>query len=501
MIRHAKGVASYLPFVSILVVFAGFFYPSDPDLGYHLTIGSLVVTKLSFPTTDTFRVMSEQPEVAYSWLPAVSLYVAEAFGSVLGLRLWVILSLLVLTSLSTLIVFERLSVRQAAVVLFLASICFLQLATPRPRLWATIFLACLFLVLRTNHERERGLLRSLVPLSIVTILWANTHISVFLVLPIAGAYSFFAKLEHGAARALRGALAITAVLALAICFNPFGYRLYSLLPAFLPKGQEQVAPYIVELSGFLTMSSEPPVWWWPAILFMLFWVVLGVRTLRSIIRGPRPLGKRLLLRGLLVAISAGFLVLTIGSSRHLSLLIVSLLALLGEKERQKVALHQGSMLLGATVLVIAIFGGLLQADWGSTWYDNRFTSLRYPEQALASSGSYLVQAEPSEAHGRHAILTHFGKGHFTTWWLHQNGLASKAGVVLDGRSDSLGVHRFFLVQEAYRGQCMSELFERFGVSVVLVHVSDKLFDLLHADARWVAVGGGEIVSFVDVSRL
>lgn len=482
---------AFLPLLTVLHVFAAVVYPSDPDLGYHLAIGEHILSAGAFPEADLFRINSDAPEVAYSWLPDLTLAWTYRYFGVDGLRAWVMLSALVLSLVLIALVGDSGRQWQICVALVTLSIGLLQICGPRPRLWAAICLVLLLLKLR--NRTPQLVARECLAIGLIVAFWANVHVSATL----APLFVFIAQGVRATIMRNRKAwtrcAGLTFASSAAVLINPYSYRLFAMGFEFSPWTQRSIADSIVEMRGLLNLPAPYPIWVY-ALVFLTIWALY--RAVKQRLIDGVSLEDRAQSLGILVIVLV-CLLLTINSSRHANFLLISAAATLGLSGR-KVKIVNGAPLTGLATYLLVSASGLAAASPGRNWYDVSFSSPTYPERALESA-SPLLQS-PRDDGARWSIFAPFGKGHFITWWLRERGLSNAAAVFVDGRTDYLGRERFFTAQSIFREPCEEDLLA-LGADVILVEESSDLFEVLLNSPNFIPLGGDQIVAFAKMGDI
>ncbi|MBL7662685.1 hypothetical protein JNK13_08030 [bacterium] len=488
---------AYLPALLVLFIYAGFCSPVDPDLGYHLTVGEQVLSRFAVPTIDSFRFDSQDPELAYSWLPAVYLYFAHSFGGAWGLKVWLLIHVSFLAILLSYTVYDRIRPFNAAVLLLLASIALLQVVTPRPRLLALIVFG-LFLgyvkIRDINHERSQqrfGDRQTIAAVFLLSLVWANTHISCVLA-PLILLLDSVIALSINPRRSSLGyeCLRLLACI-LGLLFNPYGARIFQAATLYTPESQSMVAPYVLELRGFFDVLQPYPLWFWATLAFVVVAILQLVITLRIAFE------RRSLLQHLLVGfglvIFTGYL--TLQSSRNLSFFILSTIWMLATIKVPQPKWARSASWLGIALAGVAFVVGI-QASQARGRYDQ---VEGYFAKAPISEGLEVVR--PLISQGKVGtkvwrIFTAPDKGHFVNWWLTHYRLQKRAKVFVDGRTDALGVKRFFTAEEALWGPCFEKTLDDIQADIAIVNLKHPLFEQLLQNKNWVPLGGATEVTFV-----
>ncbi len=505
--RSAISSCSLLPLFTLLYLFAAFISPHDPDLGYHLSIGNSILNTFTFPQNDTFRVDSTAPELAYSWLPGVFLALTEQGAGVLGLRLWIILTIFLITLISAMLIVSRRTIVQSVFLLVPLSLALFQICSPRPRLFAALLFVALLFFLREDTFSKGGsfLLKRIIAIFFIVSLWANSHISVFLALPVIAMFSVGCFLQKQKGYTMKEmALYLTAAL-LALFFNPYGLKLYTLLYDFSPYHQQAIASKIIELVGITEFQDTWPIWVAPNFYLFGMWILFSSMLLvRAVIKvkAQREISFRTFFSSFpddflgASLIATFFAVLSYSSARHAHLFSLAAIFALSCGPKKDFIFKPLYSQFGIILFIFATVVGMSQGVWGTYWYTPHATNQYYPVIAMEGLERAIQTAKKPLR-----ILTPFSKGHFVTYWLNQRDLSSKAKVVLDGRIDLLGRSRFFPVFDAYNGICSLDTLNFFTVDIVLVEEHDELFEILNTNPEWVAISGDTIVSFMRTSLI
>jgi hypothetical protein len=484
-----------LPALIPLILFAGFYFPDDPDLGYHLNIGSDILDFQQFPSVDRYRVDSDSPEIAYSWLPDVALELSHRAAGVLGLKLWVASSVALLCFIVIGLLAGRLPLHLLAVALLISSVCLFQVVGPRPRLWSMLCFGTFLLTMRNYIESKLSRnMTSMTAALAVVVIWANSHLSV-VVAPVVAAVLLGARaLEFRSLQGLLKDVILILGILIALLCNPYGASIVELAIGFSPSGQGSIAPYIVELLGFFGLPNPKPVWFWAGLLLLLCVVVFLVKELPAL--KTRDNHGQGLLGPLLVAIV--FAILTFLSSRHFGFFVLAALSLFGYSFRGLPRFPNMASLVGGFLALLGFVVGFQQSHPAQHWYEKNISGV-YPVEALEALREDL--ARPLEGNERRTVLTPFANGHFTSWWLRKNKLLVNAGVFLDGRSDELGRSRFLGVYNLYKGESYPEFLDQQSIDFILVPSESDLMDLLSSDTNWTSVGGKQLIAFRRTAAL
>lgn len=198
----------------------------DPDLGWHLRTGELVIHH-GFTTTDPWSFASSQPWVLHEWGGEVLMYASYALAGYPGVIAW----RFALTGLLGLLLI-RACRRHAGsgISVVITCLAFLTLwprMTERPQLLSFCILAAVLPALRESVQRGRS------PwwLPAVILVWVNVHAMWSIGLLFYGALTLGRILEVGPSRwrEYRSLIAIGALCGLALLGNPSGVHVLGIL--------------------------------------------------------------------------------------------------------------------------------------------------------------------------------------------------------------------------------------------------------------------------------
>jgi hypothetical protein len=250
-LRRALGL------FSMLVVVMGFAATgirplADPDLGWHLRTGELILHS-GFVRTDPWSFASSRPWVLHEWGGEVVMYLAYQAGGYHGL---IVLRVLLMLVLATLIIRACLREAGPAITCVVGALAFESLwprATERPQLISFCILAAVLPALRRAIDRRQPPWW-LIP---VTYLWANIHALWPVGLMLYGALVLGMMIETGfhSWRTYRPFLIIGAVSGIVVTATPNGPALLSI---FKLGGAQFIgefgAPSILTLSNFSAVA-------------------------------------------------------------------------------------------------------------------------------------------------------------------------------------------------------------------------------------------------------
>lgn len=278
-------------FVLAFILGAGWPWPYDPDIWWHLKTGEWIVAHGSVPWADPFGANTHGERwIAYSWLAEVLFYKVDQLAPNLGLH--VLQGGVVGASIAILFVHARAVSGSLKLALLLCGIFLVPIMswTARPQIFSFLFVAFTMLVLWQGGHKNRNAWWMLPPLM---MLWANIHVyfivGLGLVFVMVGEpWLRWFKGASGGQRPPRSDLALLMLCTTAPLLNPYGYHLYTEVYALAGHGASGwAADSIREL-------ASPSFHDWPMKMFFA-WIMLGM--LAFIVSDRCPKGTSLFLFG------------------------------------------------------------------------------------------------------------------------------------------------------------------------------------------------------------
>lgn len=168
--KHKQNM-NLVNFLAIFLIAIVFFFHNltiiDPDFGFHIRMGELILGK-GFPQKDPFSyTMSSYPVVDHEWL--IDIFLAKTFPTLGFLGLSAIFS--ILTLLTIFLVMPRNAAKFFLMPFFLSSAILISFVGIRPQVLTWLFTAILLKILLDKKVWAK--FRFLIPL--LFLLWANLH--------------------------------------------------------------------------------------------------------------------------------------------------------------------------------------------------------------------------------------------------------------------------------------------------------------------------------------
>ncbi len=167
-----RKVVWILLFVAIFLIYLK--TPTDPDFGWHLRNGGVILDQRQFPVADEYSHTMTGYKVADSW------WLGEVF--IVSLHRWggyapLVVIFTLLATLALVISLSAGSGRRSVVAYTLAALVGAILSTPmvgvRPQVFSFFFLAVVWWWVRQYLRQPRR--KSLLWLPLIFVVWANLH--------------------------------------------------------------------------------------------------------------------------------------------------------------------------------------------------------------------------------------------------------------------------------------------------------------------------------------
>ncbi len=176
----------------IAILFIGLFFMTlrpiaDPDFWWHLRTGQLIAETRSVPHADPFSSTNlGVPWIAHEWLTELLLHFLFKIGS-FGLLIFVFSAII---TTAFFLVYLRCPHGSrpyiAGLILLLGALATAPTWGVRPQM-LSLFLTSLFLYL-LDRFTQKGQLRYILPIPLITLIWVNLHAGFFLGLVVVGVY-------------------------------------------------------------------------------------------------------------------------------------------------------------------------------------------------------------------------------------------------------------------------------------------------------------------------
>jgi hypothetical protein len=265
---------------------AGLFRIREFDTFWHLVSGRWILEHRALPHTDPFRFSSAaEPWTDHEWLFQVFLSWVEQLGGLDGL---IVVRALIVATLATVLLLALRHTGVSLLTAFLLALCTLVLSRLRflirPELASLLGLAVLLATLQ--QFRRDGRMIRLIVLAGVVVFWANAHLGVLVVPPLAALYLIGTRLPGGTGSPNRGgqppswSIVVGAPLLFtaAIAINPNGIGVFG-VPG-------KIAAALHDLAGvnpeWLPLLSVPLPWVFVAMALLISTWVIEWRRIGSI---------------------------------------------------------------------------------------------------------------------------------------------------------------------------------------------------------------------------
>jgi hypothetical protein len=225
---------------------------ADPDTGWHLATGDLILREGKLPATDPWSFAAAgQPWYIISWLWDVKIELIHRMLGLSGVFFFTILAMAALGALLAYSLTKREYIGSDAMILTLLimGISLIEYASPRPHIAAYFFIVITHMILHRSRTREHS--RALFAIPAMMIAWVNIHGSFLVGLTLLGAYGLEALVARRFAWFKR--LFLIGVLCLPmLLLNPYGIEMYTAVMRTL---HSVITQYIVEWLPFVFGNS------------------------------------------------------------------------------------------------------------------------------------------------------------------------------------------------------------------------------------------------------
>jgi len=467
-----KYLKFFLMGIVLIALFSLFlsFFNLDPDFGWHLRTGQLIMEKGEIPHTDWYSfTLPNSPWLNHEWLSDI--VIGRIYG--LGGYLSLVVIFYFLVILPFYLFAKKYDLIYSAIPLFLGLLALKPYAGVRVQsaTWLLIYLTANFFLSEKWTQKK-----SLWFFPLIFLMWANLHASFAIGLLIFGfaiawevlnknlnnllgpnrGMLFLKTLSQGTAGAERDAapagadsrgsekitflglgktpIRTSSVFLASIVtslLNPYGYRIYPeiLSTMFTPF----VKTYISEWHGFFTGM------YWPSLLYMALFVVLVIIFRKKVSQ------KRLTL-------SVIFLAMAISSTRHFPLFIIISIPLLTDMMREfygkiDLALFQKIKPIVITFLLLAFILSIYFPTFPLV-----YTSRSYPNE---DSINFLTN------NGGKRIFSDYSWGGLLIWKLPESKF------FIDGRMphwrDESGTPMIKVYVDMYDGKGIEENIKKYNI--------------------------------------
>jgi hypothetical protein len=446
---------------------------TDPDFGWHLRTGEIILSTGSVPETDVFSLTAAgEPRIAHDWLVDAVMYLLFQGGGYFALVLFFGLA----ATLTFILLYFRCAGRPyiAGFVVVLAAMAAAPFWGVRPQT-ISLLLTSIFLVILDRYGRS-GAGRFLLWLVPLTLVWANSHgsfilgpvlILVYLAGDIAGRMIPARGLKGIAWQNPRALFGILILCVLVIAINPVGIALYRY--PLETVNSSVIQTYIQEWQSpdFHALEIQPF-----ALMLILALVALGYRGRRS------GLVETMLVIALAVA--------SLRQARQISLFVLVAAPVIAAAARELLSLISPSLArsrpstssrsrTALNLVLLAAFAVAALLRVGSVLADQPRAEQRYYPVAAVD---FILERNLSGP-----LLNRYDWGGYLIWKLYP-----RERVFIDGRSDLYGLTGDRVVKQYFQSYLGSEGWreplDAYKIRLALISPDAPLASLLNQEPEW-----------------
>ncbi len=484
--------------ILILGLILGFSFtfksPIDPDLGWHLRTGQLILEKLSIPKIDWFsHTMSNFAWIDHEWLSQILLFK--------GYQIFGFLGLTITFSLVAIFIFfflvPRIAGKSSLEIKVLTGTFAVIISTfflgIRPQIFTLLGLALVLLVLTKLKENQNS--KAIVALPLIFLLWVNMHggfaigIGVLLLYLITEGIKirhlkkgketqWVKKSETLTKKAWRRLAKFTVISAFITFINPYGPRVFIELKRTFTDSygpqiiQEWLSPNFQGLCGIL--------------LAIYFIILVEIMILR---KGKIDLGQ--------FTFFILFLILALQSSRHIPLFVIVTLpylikSLSGKFQEFFLSIFRTKALLVMLIILVGFFG----VKYRYLVTDPIRASLF--EEKLAEQGNYPQEALNwlKENPQKGNVLNDYGWGGYLIW------KAPEIKTFIDGRMAHWKEEDKHILMNYMKTIKLDseweEILKRYNVKWTLIRKECPLAQVLKLSQDWQEIYQNDLVTIYRI---
>jgi hypothetical protein len=443
---------------------------ADPDFWWHLRTGQLIAETHSIPHSDPFSSTNPGvPWVAHEWLTELLFYFLFRVGN-FGL---LIIVFSVIISAAFLLVYLRCPDHSrpyvAGLVLLLGALSTAPTWGVRPQM-ISLLLTSLFLFLLDRYS-QKGQLRYILLIPLITLVWVNLHAGYFLGLVVVGVYLggevidllrvTLLKHEIPEHLPLRSLIALSAILVasvLAAVVNPNGFHI--LIYPF----QTLVSPSMMQLIQEWFSPDFHLILWQPFALFLLMLIGAGMI-------GKKTISTPKILLTLLLGYAS------LRSMRNIPLFILVAVPVLAEEVDSFLRIRQqpasvNRLFKWVIPILLTFFLLLTGARFVQVAGQQQETEAKYFPSAAVD---WIVENKPQGQ-----LYNTYGWGGYLIWRLYP-----EYPVYIDGRADVYGdtfIFDFMSIQRAEPG--WEEKLQDRSIQILLIEPDTTLAKLVRLSSSW-----------------
>lgn len=211
-------------FLVAISFFPFFYFNFDPDLGWHLKSGELILKNQAIPYIDWFtHSFRNFPWINHEWLTDILMWKIYGIGGItlLAIFFWFVFAILTLKILK--------KSRKFNALILIGLIAFIPFLGIRPQVISWLFFYYFYQKVFVHEEPKKFTVREVLPIVLIFILWVNMHgsfvLGYFLIFVMAASV-FIQKRFKIQLSDVFWHIKLSAILVLASFINPYGPRVY-----------------------------------------------------------------------------------------------------------------------------------------------------------------------------------------------------------------------------------------------------------------------------------
>ena len=302
----------------------------DPDLGWHLRVGSEIIENKAVPEIENYLyLISGKSWVDHEWLLNVISYLFFNYSTYIGLSLFFALTAIVIFVLLFRYTRKYFLKHKANILVFALLLLGVMASAPSlgVRLQEYTLLNLLLLIILLHRVSKTNNFKYLYWLPLLFLLWANIHggyligfaviltwVAYRLIGPYISQWKVFKKFSFDKKVSRENLVTIIFIFlltAVATLFTPYGLKLYTFLG-----GNYSDTFYFTHIMEWL------PAWYYPIIIYQLFYAALATAMLVLMLVPQKGYSQQFKISIWHYGLSWFFFILAMKSRRHFPLFVV-----------------------------------------------------------------------------------------------------------------------------------------------------------------------------------